>query len=97
MSTRAFDLAPEKATPPSPGVNGSGGVETNAEVSPTRSFRITSEGYLEPWWLRFVNVETDGQHRVDPSPGLHLPFFEITAFRDLLIREMTRNGITRPG
>jgi hypothetical protein len=96
MSTREFDPDPEKATPPSPGVNGSGGVEITAEVSPTRFFRITSEGSLEPWWLRFVNVEADGQHRVDSSPGLHLPFFEITAFRDLLIREMTRHGITPP-
>ena len=74
----------------------SGGVEITAEVSPTRSFRITSEGYLEPWWLRIVNVETDGQHGVDPSPGLHLPFFEITAFRDLLIEQMTRSGICPP-
>lgn len=96
MSTRKQAPDHRKTPSPSPSVKESGGVEITAEVSPTRSFRITSEGYLEPWWLRFVNVGADGQHRVDPSPGLHLPFFEITAFRDLLIGEMTRNGISPP-
>lgn len=96
VSTREFDLVPEKATPPSPGLNGSGGIAIAAEVSSTRSFCITSEDHLEPWWLRFVDVEADGQQRVDPSPGLHLPYFELAAFRDLLIREMTRSGISPP-